>query len=107
MRENQVKREIASGGVAFGVMAFEFNTTGLVWLAGGAGDRRDGPVRGVWGQQRLDPRPLHASAAGPALPRARGAVDADGPALPVPDAEPKSPFAQRIYNVRPFSACRP
>ena len=37
MRENTVKRKIASGGVALGTMAFEFNTTGLARLAGGAG----------------------------------------------------------------------
>ncbi|MCC7371795.1 MAG: aldolase [Chloroflexi bacterium] len=37
MRENPVKRTIASGGVAFGTMAFEFNTTGLARLAAGAG----------------------------------------------------------------------
>jgi 2-keto-3-deoxy-L-rhamnonate aldolase RhmA len=37
MRENPVKRTIASGGVALGTMAFEFNTTGLARLAAGAG----------------------------------------------------------------------
>jgi 2-keto-3-deoxy-L-rhamnonate aldolase RhmA len=33
MRENPVKRKIASGGLALGTMAFEFNTTGLARLA--------------------------------------------------------------------------
>ncbi len=37
MRENPVKRKIASGGVALGTMAFEFNTTGLARLAAGSG----------------------------------------------------------------------
>jgi len=37
MRENPVKRALASGGFAFGTMAFEFNTTGLARLAAGAG----------------------------------------------------------------------
>ena len=37
MRENAVKRKIASGGVALGTMAFEFNTTGLARLAAGSG----------------------------------------------------------------------
>ena len=37
MRENPVKRTIASGGVSLGTMAFEFNTTGLARLAAGAG----------------------------------------------------------------------
>ena len=37
MRENAVKRTIASGGVSLGTMAFEFNTTGLARLAAGAG----------------------------------------------------------------------
>ena len=37
MRENPVKRTIASGGVSLGTMAFEFNTPGLARLAAGAG----------------------------------------------------------------------
>jgi len=37
MRENAVKRTIASGGISLGTMAFEFNTTGLARLAAGAG----------------------------------------------------------------------
>jgi 2-keto-3-deoxy-L-rhamnonate aldolase RhmA len=37
MRENPVKRRLASGGVSLGTMAFEFNTTGLARLAAGAG----------------------------------------------------------------------
>lgn len=37
MRENPVKRKLASGGVALGTMAFEFNTTGLARLAASAG----------------------------------------------------------------------
>ena len=37
MRENQVKRTLADGGVALGSMAFEFNTTGFARLAAGAG----------------------------------------------------------------------
>ncbi|MGE3913967.1 MAG: aldolase/citrate lyase family protein, partial [Chloroflexota bacterium] len=37
MRENPVKREIATGGVSLGTMAFEFNSTGLARLAAGAG----------------------------------------------------------------------
>ena len=37
MRENHVKRTIASGGISLGTMAFEFNTTGLARLAAGSG----------------------------------------------------------------------
>ena len=37
MRENPVKRTIASGAVSFGTMAFEFNSPGLARLAAGAG----------------------------------------------------------------------
>jgi 2-dehydro-3-deoxyglucarate aldolase/4-hydroxy-2-oxoheptanedioate aldolase len=37
MRKNPVKWTLASGGVALGTMAFEFNTTGLARLAASAG----------------------------------------------------------------------
>ena len=37
MRENPVKRTLASGGVSLGTMVFEFNTTGVARIAGVAG----------------------------------------------------------------------
>jgi 2-dehydro-3-deoxyglucarate aldolase/4-hydroxy-2-oxoheptanedioate aldolase len=37
MRENRVKRALASGGVALGTMVFEFNTPGIARIAAAAG----------------------------------------------------------------------
>ena len=37
MRDNPVKRTLASGGVSLGTMVFEFNTTGVARIAGVAG----------------------------------------------------------------------
>ena len=37
MRDNEVKRRLARGEVVVGTMVFEFSTTGIGWLAAGAG----------------------------------------------------------------------
>src|SRR3712207_3817381 len=37
MRDNPVKKTLASGGVALGTMVFEFNTTGIARIAAVAG----------------------------------------------------------------------